>query len=1495
MEATRLTELRRQEQDLRGYAASSRWYIGLNYAIKYLERAEKETDPLNRFREAWSAIYNLFMMVHIPGDLENKTLLKWIQNIKDFPKIRTKVQEFSNNCLESILKAEKALLRDTQREQWRESKQHIETWLQKRHKGQELSSEKACTYTFLIGRDIRNAISHPDRLNPKARMVKPALQHVADFFVPLAVSAIESVIEQPLSETTGRMTAYRSFLYPFLKNSASFFSDYYLERLFPDDELEGFDDDNSKQQLKDFAKKLKPLELGLKTANLIQTQQDWCETVLFPLLGMTPQPGITLISEEGVFTPSYVIAQEGRSLEQEYQGKSAKNDISALIWVIPWSNSLDSIADTPEFNTLPMMEVVNRSLANSDVSWGILTNGQQIRLLSRSHSHQPRCFLEIDLWSIVDRKGDKEALLAFKYFLALFSQSAFTLLDDNDQSLLDRVVAGSERHGTEISEELKQNVFGALEEIGEGFVNYLRQHPDELALWGQKRYSSVLAQDLLTCESLLTEIYQESLGLMYRLLFLFYAESRDLLPMEQETYRDSYSLESLRDDIIATLDDPDPSQFFSQGEYNLWQRLRELFGLVNQGGLGNLIPAYNGGLFDSERHEFLEWFKIGDSYLAKAIDYLSRTQPSDKRPKGEGRKKVTYRDLDIRHLGSIYEGILEYAAHIADEELVILEQGKSGKKYEEYQAISELNEKQQQQVQQYCQAREENPDNPRLPRSCKVKGLKPQGSYFLVYGGKESKRKSSGSYYTPDYIVQYIVENTLTPLLKGENRGNQPLSSEEILNLKVLDPAMGSGHFLVAATEFLARAYGEALIREGKDEDGIMDEAEFIRYKRKVAERCIYGVDINPMAVELAKLSMWLFTMDQNRPLSFLNHHLKCGNSLIGAWIEDLSQLPEFDKKGKPKAKSSENKQLNVFFEQQFKAQVPTMIRDVFGIINQETETVKDIELKKDLDKAISEIKRPFKNIADLWVGTFFKGKADNYDLLLNNVSLARDYQSETAQQYQFFHWELEFPEVFFNEFGQDLDQAGFDAIIGNPPYLRIQGLQEYYQNQIDYFIFSYKSAVKRFDIYLLFIEKFYDILNQKGRLIYICPHKFTNSDFGSGIRKILIQNKALKSLISFGNNLIFENASIYTGILTLEGSFNDHFYYYEFPSLPESEIQKHLFNVSENKLAKCKFSMFSDSPWILTSSSIQEIISKIQRNRKTMNEVFKGIFQGIVTGIDEIYFLKKIDSTDESQDILQLFSEREQKIIEMERDIVKPILKGEDIFRYQQPSYQYYCIYPYQLTEEKTKILEEDMLFENYPLAYSYLSQYRDELYNLRIKYKTNPKYWYSCHRGRSILDFEHERIITPEISLGCNMFLDCQKTYHNTKVYSILLPSNRTENSSYWLGLLNSNLMWWFLINTGYVLRGGYFCFKTNYLKPFPVHQIDFSNPYEREKHDKIVSLVEQMLTLNQQLQSASNKQKETLQTQINETDQEIDRLVYELYGLTPEEIAIVEEAVK
>ena len=281
----------------------------------------------------------------------------------------------------------------------------------------------------------------------------------------------------------------------------------------------------------------------------------------------------------------------------------------------------------------------------------------------------------------------------------------------------------------------------------------------------------------------------------------------------------------------------------------------------------------------------------------------------------------------------------------------------------------------------------------------------------------------------------------------------------------------------------------------------------------------------------------------------------------------------------------------------------------------------------------------------------------------------------------------------------------------------------------------------------------------------------------------------------------------------------------------------------------------------------------------------------GLQSGIDNVHFLKFQEELPDGN--MRFLSERADGIVEIEAGLVKPIMRGEDVNRYQPPSISYYCIYPYQLIGGKTKILEEPELKDKFPKGYSYLKSYSKELRDVRVRQKTNPKYWYSCHRSRDMNIFETERIVTPEISFGGNMTISPIGLYNNTQVYSFALKEDQNEDKLYLLGILNSKILWWYLTNTGTTLRGGYFRFKKNYLSPFPIRTINFTNLAEVAQHDQMVVLVNSMLGLHQQLADVKTPtEKQILQRQIETTDKQIDALVYQLYGLTDEEIRIVEK---
>src|SRR5208282_1585819 len=394
---------------------------------------------------------------------------------------------------------------------------------------------------------------------------------------------------------------------------------------------------------------------------------------------------------------------------------------------------------------------------------------------------------------------------------------------------------------------------------------------------------------------------------------------------------------------------------------------------------------YNGGLFDPDRYPLLKEWAVADALLAEVLRQLMFT------PEKAGQKfvpfeSVDYADLSVQQLGSIYEGLLEH--HF------VRENGK------------------------------------------------------IKLQTDKGERKATGTYYTPDYIVKYIVEKTLGPLLAEIEQhadvkaGKENSFAGEVLKLNICDPAMGSGHFLVEATIYLADhiVYHPTTKFQAEFSKGVsQEETEMAYWRRRVVESCIYGVDLNPLAVELAKLSLWLTTISSDQPLNFLDHHLRCGNSLIGARLDQLGSLPQ--KKGNGGAQ-----QIHFTFGPDFKQAVAETIRQIHEIEGQASLDVATVKAKeKRWEIEILPRLAPYKMVANLWTNTLFDGPLSEEEYLaaarqiLVVVEENAGRLEETAACHlisrPYFHWELEFPEVFFNDDGTAKQNPGFDAVIGNPPW----------------------------------------------------------------------------------------------------------------------------------------------------------------------------------------------------------------------------------------------------------------------------------------------------------------------------------------------------------------------------------------------------------------------------------------------------------------------------
>ncbi|MFI5201246.1 MAG: Eco57I restriction-modification methylase domain-containing protein [Candidatus Kapaibacterium sp.] len=717
-----------------------------------------------------------------------------------------------------------------------------------------------------------------------------------------------------------------------------------------------------------------------------------------------------------------------------------------------------------------------RYLINFRRRWGILTDGFRWVLFANKTGIRQDQYIEFNLADIVtnDQRSQNPN---FRLFIFLFRCEAFSRVPGTD-ALLDAILDESFRNAEKLQSDLKKKVYEAFGIIAEEYRRYNRlslASPEEIH-----------------------EVKESSLIFLYRILFLLFGESRLILPIRPKTQPYyALSLQSLVEDRIDKELNPTPNST------RYWTALEQLFELIhgqeNDGSPSRLLediglPVYNGGLFDPHRYPNVAKWKLGDKAVKEVMDLLTKTGEK-KKSNGVQRVSVSYRDLGVQHLGNIYEGILEN--HIIVED----------------------------------------------------------GTVHIVTDKKE--RKATGSYFTPDYIVDYIVKETLEPLLpkvseknakKKKKSTQHEALDDQLLRIKVLDPAMGSGHFLVGAIDFLAQRLAEIA-----HPDGLYTEAELQECRRKVAERCIYGVDLNPMAVELAKLSIWLHTISNDKPLTFLDNHIKCGNSLIGARIDDLSTLPETNKK---RTSSFSRKrrgvvdpattQAGLFPEHKLTKEAAQWLAEG-RLFKGTSNTIDEVKAKEKLENELDDRRSKYRHLADLWTASYFLDapQAETSilfrklsDAIVVNADEAPLPESELlkdvldiAKERRFFHWDLEFPEIFFDKHGRRVeDEAGFDAVIGNPPYVSANNM-ELKMRDVIASLPTYQSLSGKWDEYIPFVERAISFLEKRGRFSFIVPYGVLNQPFGRLLREQMVVNCTFESVLDLHEVKVFKEATIPTCI----------------------------------------------------------------------------------------------------------------------------------------------------------------------------------------------------------------------------------------------------------------------------------------------------------------------------------------------------------------------------
>ena len=646
---------------------------------------------------------------------------------------------------------------------------------------------------------------------------------------------------------------------------------------------------------------------------------------------------------------------------------------------------------------------------------------------------------------------------------------------------------------------------------------------------------------------------------------------------------------------------------------------------------------------------------------------------------------------------------------------------------------------------------------------------------------KPEVRKAGGVYYTPRYIVDYIVQNTIGKLLNPEGqapsneggKGPKALSPEQALKIRIVDPACGSGSFLLGAYQFLLDYHlsyylshepknylkGKSPALVPTDDGGYSLSLEA---KKRILTSCIFGVDIDSQAVEVTKLSLLLkllegekgqLSLGIERILPDLGNNIRCGNSLIG-W--------------------------DYFKDQLF---------------------------------------------------------ADEEEIYRVNP----------------FNWEAAFPQVFAD--------GGFDAVIGNPPYIR----QESLGDDKRYYEAIYKVFTGTADIYSYFIEKGVNLLAPGGQFSYIVANKWLRAKYGFKLRKWL-KTKCIEEIIDFGDLPVFSNATTYPLILRVSNN-PPHFkpLVTTVNTLDFTSLQEYVNQEGEISDQTC----FEDDGWSLAGKNTQDLLAKLRENSIPLGEyVHRKVYYGIKTGLNKAFVI--------DQETKERLIAEDSKSAEL----IKPFAQGRDVKRYAPITIkQYLILIPKGWTNEHRKGHAWTWFSSQYQAIAGHLKQFEKEA----IARYDKGEYWWELRACDYYDEFEKPKIVYPNICSRPEFTFDQTDVYTNQKTF--IIPCD----DLYLLGILNSSISMFLFTQYLPKLRGDFYEPSWVFFKNFPIRKINPEDKDSVKKKDQIIQLVGKMLELNK-AKAVTPIEKQQVNRTMDATYKAIDQLVYNLYNLIDDEILIV-----
>lgn len=768
----------------------------------------------------------------------------------------------------------------------------------------------------------------------------------------------------------------------------------------------------------------------------------------------------------------------------------------ALCYVTPKGANLDGYA---EDGTLPkgqhwMIQAVNaaRRAPETPLRWVILTNGVQWRLLDAQALRRYEAYVEIDLYALLN--GEDDALAAYLFY-RLFRLEDALEQDDTGRAGLESFLEES-THATEATEAyLKQAVSDNLNTPGGG-DGIMAQLCIGIVRDVDPSGTRIFTEDERSA------IYRDATYLLYRLLFILYAEARALLPVDRDDYR-AVSLRRLIDEAVELRQNP---ELMAEKPTSLWEQLDTLFNAIHYSDEYLGIPPYNGGLFENKDKPYLGSVAIENVYLAEALYELAFMPGESEDAPVE---RIDYGDLSVRHLGSLYEGMIEYRLYIAEEELLARRDKDRRVKY----------------LSRAIQSQKPNDEV-----------VKPGSVYFAQ---SPHERKATGTHYTAEDLVGRLVQQTVGRLLDERWQAFEPkfqtwlqeveatpggdlrsqletrLDSElnvfireQVLTLRICDPAMGSGHFLVHIAHYVT-AYILDVLAATPLANYAVDLNPGI-WRLRIVERCLYGIDINEMAAELAKLSLWLATMQLGRPLSFLDHHLKCGDSLLGVGLSEITSTLDsspFNQVTRETQSTEGYGQLGFQEPTQVQQRLEQARELVRHIEDRQVKGVADIRAQEEDYNRLQNLLHAYRQVGDLLLACRMGMKIGESSLRslasaieAETVNMLDDEQRRILGQaegcladYRSIHWSLEYP---LELLGETERQNGFDVIIGNPPYLGGAKIStEIGSKYLRYIKSTYSQSRQNTDLCAYFLRRGYEHLRVSGCLGLVITNTIGQGD----------------------------------------------------------------------------------------------------------------------------------------------------------------------------------------------------------------------------------------------------------------------------------------------------------------------------------------------------------------------------------------------------------------